>query len=102
MAEVSLQVGGRTQAVACAPGAEARVRQLGAVVDSHWGAALKAAGGFNVERAMFLVALMLADKLDEALAAPPPDGGMSEGALAQLAERLERLAATLEQATPTP
>lgn len=97
MAEVLLQIGGRTHAVACRDGAEARVRTLGEVLNSHWPAALRAAGGVNTDRAMFLVALMLADKLDEALTQPPAEGGMSEAALAALADRLERLASTLEQ-----
>ena len=96
MAEVALQIGGRAHAVACAPGAEARVRMLGQVIDTHWAAALKAAGGFNAERAMFLVALMLADKMEEALTRPPSEGTMSEPALHLLADRLERLADALE------
>ena len=97
MAEVQLVIGGRTQAVGCREGEEARVRSLGQVIDQHWPAALRAAGGFNTERAMFLVALMLADELDEARNRPPAPGTMSEGALASLADRLERLAETLEQ-----
>ena len=101
MAEVQLSIGGRSYAVACREGAEARVRTLGEVIDSHWPAALRAAGGVNTERAMFLAALMLADKLDEALNAPPADGTMSEPALARLAERLERLAEALEQTPPS-
>ena len=98
MAEVQLSIGGRTQAVGCRPGEEARVRALGAAIDRHWPAALKAAGGINAERAMFFVALMLADELDEAINRPPAEGTMSEPALAALAARLERLADTLEQA----
>ena len=42
---------------------------------------------------LLLVALMLADSLDEALSAPP-DGDAA--LLAQIAERLESLADTLE------
>lgn len=98
MPEVQLPIGGRFYAVACAAGAETRVKMLGEVIDSHWAAALRAAGGFNTERAMFLVALMLADKMEEALTRPPSEGTMSEPALHALAERLERLAEALEQA----
>ncbi len=97
MPEVVLQVGGRPHTVACREGEEARVRSLGTVIDRHWPAAMRAAGGFNTERAMFLVALMLADELDETQNRPPAAGEMSEPALAKLAERLERLADTLEQ-----
>jgi cell division protein ZapA len=40
---------------------------------------------------------MLADDLDEAVNRPASDGGVSEAAIARIAERLERLADTLEQ-----
>ena len=100
MAEVGLQIGGRTMAVACRTGEEARVRSLGQVIDRHWPAALKAAGGFNNERAMFLVALMLADELEEERNRPPADGTMSDAQLTGLADRLEELAHALEQAPP--
>ena len=98
MAEVSLPIGGRAWTVGCRAGEEARVQALGEVLDQHWPAALRAAGGISAERAMFLLALMLADELDEAQNRPPSPGMLSEGALATLAERLERLAETLEQA----
>ncbi|WP_419809489.1 cell division protein ZapA [Sphingomonas sp.] len=97
MAEVLLQIGGRTHAVACHAGEEARVRMLGALLDERWSAAQRAAGGVNTERAMFFVALMLADTLDETLHRPPEGAAMSETALARVADRLERLAHALEQ-----
>lgn len=100
MAEVLLSIGGRAHAVGAREGEEARVRTLGQAIDRHWPAALRAAGGINAERAMFLVALMLADELDEAQNRPPAAGEMSGSALAKLAERLEHLAETLEQAPP--
>lgn len=95
-----LQVGGRAMPVACRDGEEARVQLLGRMLDQRWPAANRAAGGLSTERAMFLLALMLADDLDEALHRPPPGAAVSETAVVRIAERLERLADALEQ-TPT-
>lgn len=97
MAQVTLSIGGRPMPVACRDGEEARVQQLGRMLDQRWPAALRAAGGVNTERAMFFLALMLADDLDEAENAPASDGGVSEAAVARIADRLERLADALEQ-----
>jgi cell division protein ZapA len=97
MAEVQLAIGGRNHAVACRDGEEGRVRELGRLLDQRWAAALRAAGGVNTERAMFFVALMLADALDEAQSRPPEGAAMSETALQRVADRLERLADALEQ-----
>ena len=97
MAEVQLAIGGRNHAVACRDGEEGRVRELGQLLDQRWAAALRAAGGVNTERAMFFVALMLADALDEAQSRPPEGAAMSETALQRVADRLERLADALEQ-----
>jgi cell division protein ZapA len=97
MAQVTLSIGGRPMPVACRDGEEARVQLLGRMLDQRWPAAQRAAGGVNAERAMFLLALMLADDLDEAVNRRASDGGVSEAAIARIAERLERLADTLEQ-----
>jgi cell division protein ZapA len=97
MAEVQLPIGGRNHAVACRDGEEGRVRLLGQLIDQRWPAALRAAGGVSTERAMFFVALMLADDLEEAQTRPPEGSAMSEAALARIADRLESLADALEQ-----
>ena len=96
MAEILLQIGGRTHAVACRDGEEDRVRKLGQFIAERWPAAQRAAGA-STERAMFFVALMLADDLDEAQSKPPEGAAMSESALVRVADRLERLADALEQ-----
>lgn len=101
MSEVTLSIGGRSHVVGCRDGEEDRVRALGAMIDERWGPAQRAAGGLNTERAMLFVALMLADDLDEALSRPPEGAAVSETALARIADRLESLAATLEQSPPT-
>ena len=102
MGDVTLTVGGRPHLVACRDGEEARVRQLGALLDERWEVAQRAAAGMGGERAMLFVALMLADDLDEAERRPPEGAAVSEPALADIAERLESLADALEQSAPTP
>lgn len=97
MANVMLQIGGRTHPIACRDGEEARVEELGRMLDARWPAANRAAGG-SPERALLLVALMLADALDEAEQRPPVGAAVSETALARIADRLEQLADTLENA----
>lgn len=84
-------------AVACRDGEEPRVRLLGARLTDRWPDALRAAGGVSTERALFLLALMLADSLDEAENRPPGDGSLGAGAVTRVAERLEALADALEQ-----
>ena len=101
MAQVTLQVGGRAHIVSCRDGEEARVRDLGRLLDERWPAAQRA-GGSSTERTMFYVALMLADSLDEALTRPAAGSAVSETALQRIADRLESLAEALEQAPATP
>lgn len=100
MAEVTLAFGGRSYTVACRDGEESRVHLLGQMLEERWPMALRAAGGVSPERAMFFVAMMLADDLDDSLHRPPAGAAVSEAALARIAERLEDLAAALEQTAP--
>jgi cell division protein ZapA len=101
MAEVILQVGGRPHLVGCRDGEEARVQQLGAMLDERWDVAQRAAAGMGGERAMLFVALMLADDLDDAGKRPPEGAAVSGPALLRIAERLESLADALEHSVPT-
>jgi cell division protein ZapA len=94
MADVTLTIGDRRHTVACRDGEEPQLRKLGELLDRHWSTAARASGGLNGERTMLFVALMLADELDEAQRRPPEGAGAVM--LEQVAERLERLAAVLE------
>ncbi len=100
MANVTLDLGGRPHTVACRDGEEARLQQLGRMLEDRWSTALRAAGGVPGERAMLFVALMLADALDDIQQRPPEGAVVSEPALARIADRLEALADALEHAPP--
>jgi cell division protein ZapA len=94
MADVTLTIGDRRHTVACRDGEEPQLRKLGEMLDKHWSTAARASGGLNGERTMLFVALMLADALDEAQRRPPE--GQGAILLEQVADKLERLAAVLE------
>ena len=94
MAQVTLSIGGRTHVVACRDGEEPALEALGRRLDSHAAAASRAAGAPGGERTMLFIALMLADQLTEAERGP--GGSVAPAALDRLAERLETLAASLE------
>ena len=93
MANVTLSIGGRQHVVACRDGEEARLTRLGQLLDSRSGPASRASGG-NPERMMLLVALMLADQLDEIQGQSVDAQGTA--VLARLADRLEAMASALE------
>ncbi len=99
MPNVTLQIGGRPHVVTCRAGEEARVQMLGRMLDERWATADRAAAG-QPERAMLLVALMLADALDEVEKRPPEGAAVSEAALRRIADTLEGLAEALEQTPP--
>ena len=103
MSEVTLQVGGRAYTVSCADGEEAHVHHLASVIDGK----LAALGGNLAPgdaKNLLFAALILADELDEArrnVGATQAGGeaGIQENiarGLESLADRLERLASTLE------
>jgi len=101
MAEVTLTIGGRAHPVLCRDGEEAQVERLGRMLEERWADADRAAGGLSTERAMMFVALMLADDLDEAQR-HPAGAGAAPALPPGLADRLEAIAAALEESAPTP
>ncbi|MBX9813667.1 MAG: hypothetical protein A4S12_07260 [Proteobacteria bacterium SG_bin5] len=99
MAEVVIALGGRLYPVACADGQEDHLRALGATLADLWPQAQRAAGAAPAERVLLLIALMLADALAEARAAP---SGLDAARLDQVAARLEALAESLEEGAQNP
>jgi cell division protein ZapA len=100
MAEVTLEIGGRSYAVACRDGEEAHLIGLGKLVDAKAQDAGRAMGAMTENRHLLVTALLLADTLKEAPASSPatPTGDDDEiaDAIERLAERMEKLAAMLE------
>lgn len=94
MADVTLTIGGHRHSVACRDGEEDQLLRIGAMLDARWSAASRASGGIGGERAMLFVALMLADDLHDAQNRTPEGAGAE--LLENLADRLEALAASLE------
>jgi cell division protein ZapA len=100
MSNVVLAIGGREYAMACAPGEEAHIRELGRMIDDKL-STLPDGGTQNDSRSLLFVALLLADELHElrksAGALPAVSSGVSLAAdaspeqLVALAERLEAL-----------
>lgn len=93
MGQVTLTIAGRNHIIACRDGEELHVKRLGTLLDRHTGTAQRAAGG-GYERTLVFLALILADVLDEA--ERNPSSGVSPVLLENLADRLEAVAATLE------
>lgn len=94
MGQVTLTVAGRSHTIACRDGEELHLERLGALLNQHADTAIHASGGLSGERTMLFLALILADLLDEAERNPP--GGVSPVLLDNLADRLEAVAAALE------
>jgi cell division protein ZapA len=93
MGQVTLTVAGRSHNIACRDGEELHLERLGALLNRHSDTAQSAAGG-NYERTLLFLSLILADQLDEA--ERNPSSGVSPVLLENLADRLEAVAATLE------
>lgn len=94
MGQVTLTVAGRSHTIACRDGEEIHLQRLEGMLNKHAQTALHASGGLSGERTMLFLALILADLLDEAERNPP--GGVSPVLLDNLADRLEAVAAALE------
>jgi cell division protein ZapA len=102
MSNVSLTIGGRQYAVACAAGEEAHVERLGRTIDGKL-QGMAGLAGQSEARTLLFAALLLADELHDARsggsgpAGPPPPPAAADG-LEALADRLESIADHLEAA----
>jgi cell division protein ZapA len=102
MAEVALQIGGRTYMIACRDGGEAHLLAIAARVDAKVEEARAAAGTASEVRQLLFAALLLADEAQEDTTPSTQDNAATAEALDRLARRIEAVADTLEQSLPTP
>lgn len=99
MAQVQIEVGGRSYQVGCRDGEETRLKDLGRLVDGKAADVIRAIGTGDEARQLLMTALLLADELDEArslVAELAAEEGTRAAAIARCAERIDALAATLE------
>ena len=115
MSNVSLQIGGRSFTVACAPGEEEHIAGLGRMIDGKL-QAMGGSAGQTETRTLLFAALLLADELHEARHGagapipppppppPPPPEPQEDMALAarleDIALKLENCASALEGLAP--
>jgi cell division protein ZapA len=100
MAQVEIDVGGRSYELTCRDGEEERLRLLSRLVDARAEDVAKAIGKASEARELLLTALLLADELDEARGAAASArllDGQRATAMERCVERLEALVAGLEK-----
>ncbi|MEA1071418.1 cell division protein ZapA [Sphingomonas sp. LY29] len=100
MAEVELTIAGRPYRVACRDGEEDNLRAAGALVDAKSREALAGLGALSESRQLLFAALLLADQIVDGREVELPkalDPALVERT-DRIAERLESIADTLEEA----
>ena len=101
MAHVDLLIAGRSYQIACRDGEEENLRAAARLVDAKSREALSGLGTLSESRQLLFASLLLADQIMEggggAIVPQTPDPVIAERAAA-LADRLEALAASLENA----
>ena len=99
MAEVTLHIAGRSYQVACRDGEEDNLLAAARLVDGKCREALAGLGTLSESRQFLFASLLLADQLlDKPGAATQSAQPELAPRVERLAERLETLAATLEEA----
>jgi cell division protein ZapA len=95
MADITLTVAGRSYVVAARDGDEPHLRHLESLLEKHAATAQRASGGLSAEKTLVYLALILADLLDDQQR--NPSTGVSPVLLDRIADRLEAVAAALEE-----
>lgn len=100
MANIDVEVAGRRYDVACRDGEEDQLRAIAALVDRRAKDAAAALGSLTETRQLLFASLLLADDVRELRSggSVPQDDPALVSALERIAERIENLAARLEQA----
>lgn len=100
MAQVDIEIAGRSYQLACRDGEEAHLRALGRIVDSKASDAVRAMGPMTESRQLLVAALLLADSIaDQNGGSVGPDVSWAADAIDRMAARLEKLGAVLEDRT---
>jgi cell division protein ZapA len=101
MAEVDISIAGRSYRIACRDGEEENLRTAASLVDAKSREALAGLGTLSEARQLLFASLLLADQLidDGAGLVKVVDTPLAEQA-ERLADRLESLAAKLENGQP--
>lgn len=97
MAEVRIDIVGRSYTLACRDGEEAHLLKLGQIVDAKARDAARAMGSLTENRQLLMAALLLADMLGEQKqASGGADTDAAADAIERLSARIEKLASALE------
>jgi cell division protein ZapA len=97
VAEVDLDIAGRSYRVACRTGEEETLRHAAQLVDGKSREALAGLGVLSESRQLLLADQIIDNRAEEPGAAPDP---ALTGRVVRLAERLEQLADSLEKDAP--
>jgi cell division protein ZapA len=102
MAEIAIDIAGRSYRVACRDGEEANLRRAAEMVDAKSREALAGLGALSEGRQFLFAALLLADQLiDRIGVTPPPPPAQPDPQVVRrveaLADRIEQMAADLEK-----
>ena len=98
MAQVDLFIAGRNYQIACREGEEENLKTAARLVDAKSREALSGLGSLSESRQLLFASLLLADQIvdNQQGSAPAPADPIIAERVAALAERLESLAASLE------
>lgn len=102
MAQVTVSVGGRNYALACAAGEEDRLKEMAAYVDAKLDFLTGKLGRLSEGRALLMAAIMITDELQDArsgIATSGPMMGLDEETVATI---INEVATDLEALTTEP
>lgn len=97
MPQVQIEVNGRFYAVACQPGEEERITQLGRYIDRRFRDLVESGGAGADLQMMLLTCLVLADELFDAQSGIGLATAKEAEAIDALTQRIDAIAARLQQ-----
>jgi cell division protein ZapA len=97
MGQVNVQIGGRSYSLACGDGEETHLAGLASHLDRKTAELQAALGQMSEPRLLLMAGILMADELHELRSGKaPPAAVVTDADYDDLAARLERLAAALE------